>query len=355
MQASGQAIVTNADGSLVTNVALTFSATRQNTDAAVTWAVFDGAGTQHRTYSGLSFTTDAADLLAIINYPAAVGQPNTRFCTVKAACGSVSDFVTVWAVRNGENGAPGVSPFALDLGSAAIVLNATYAGVTKPGQLPRNVAVSVKQGTTDAIGAVAIGISTSTGIAASYANGVVSITTADADGYVEVSASQGGVNVVAPKRISISRSLDAPPPQTATGVTQRGYNGDPNNTSYLSGPSGKIVTVGVPANGVLPIEIYLEYSVLENQSFAFRTYAAAAKIVYRPVGSGAAWSDLISEVSGTIAQWSRSTQEYEQGELNYPSSVNLPGGQAFEFALMVRKHSGNGSAQYVDGFMRIGE
>ena len=259
------------------------------------------------------------------------------------------------SVRNGENGAPGVSPFALDLGSAAIVLNATYAGVTKPGQLPRNVAVSVKQGTTDAISAVAIGISTSTGIAASYANGVVSITTADADGYVEVSASQGGANVVAPKRISISRSLDAPPPQTATGVTQRGYNGDPNNTSYLSGPSGKIVTVGVPANGVLPIEIYLEYSVLENQSFAFRTYAAAAKIVYRPVGSGAAWSDLISEVSGTIAQWSRSTQEYEQGELNYPSSVNLPGGQAFEFALMVRKHSGNGSAQYVDGFMRIGE
>ncbi|WP_242115528.1 hypothetical protein [Sphingomonas lacusdianchii] len=261
----------------------------------------------------------------------------------------------VWSLSRGADGANGVSPFALDLGSAAIVLNATYAGVTKPGQLPRNVAVSVKQGTTDAIGAVAIGISTSTGIAASYANGVVSITTADADGYVEVSASQGGVNVVAPKRISISRSLDAPPPQTATGVTQRGYNGDPNNTSYLSGPSGKIVTVGVPANGVLPIEIYLEYSVLENQSFAFRTYAAAAKIVHRPVGSGAAWSDLISEVSGTIAQWSRSTQEYEQGELNYPSSVNLPGGQAFEFALMLRKHSGNGSAQYVDGFMRIGE
>ncbi|KQM36053.1 hypothetical protein [Sphingomonas sp. Leaf10] len=53
----------------------------------------------------------------------------------------------VWSLSRGADGANGVSPFALDLGSAAIVLNATYAGVTKPGQLPRNVAVSVKQGT----------------------------------------------------------------------------------------------------------------------------------------------------------------------------------------------------------------
>ncbi|MBD8677921.1 hypothetical protein [Sphingomonas sp. CFBP 13720] len=257
----------------------------------------------------------------------------------------------VWSLIRGDDG---TSPFALDLGSYVVVVNATYNGVTKAGQLPRNVAVSVKQGTTDMLGAVAIGVSTSSGIAASYGNGIVSITQINADGYVEVSATRDGINLVAPKRIAVSRNLDAPPPQTATGQTIKGANGNPDSTSFLAFPSGLIATVAVPASGQMPILVYADYSVVANYSVANQTYAAQFKVVYRPAGGGGAWSDLTPGISGTTASWSRSTEEYETGEASYSQNVSMPGGATFEFALMIRKLAGNAGAQGFDATMRIG-
>ncbi len=353
IQAGSSTIVTNADGSLVTNSNFLFSATRQNTGAGIEWRVFDGAGTAHRYYAGDTYLTDAADLLGIINYPGGIGQPNTRFCTVHATCAGVTDVVSVYAVKNGATGQSGTSPFALDLGSYAVNVNATYNGQTKPGQLPRNVSVSVKQGTSDAIGAVTIGVSTSPGIAATYANGALSVTDINADGYIEVSATQGGVPVVAPKRIAVSRTLDPAPPATNTGQTISGGTGNSASTSYPTAPSVSIATIQTPANGVMPVTIFAEYFAETATSGVDRTFSASFKVVYRPAGSGGAWSDLGPGAAGSLAVSSRLDDSYS-GTAEYSGSVTLAGNSAYEFAVLFRKSGGNSTASYVGITTRIG-
>ncbi len=415
INASAQVIVTDAVGNLTLNQAVTFSATRLNTSAPILWQVHDGSGIHHRNFGGDTYVTDFADLLAITNYPAAIGRSNTRFCTVSAICDGVVDSVTVITVFNGANGVSikgddgltaqvhtayansangqadfhlsdpvgrrylgiykdfvaadstdpaayawslikgedGTSPYALSLGSAALVLNATYAGVTKEGQLPRDVPVTVRQGSNDVTGALTIGVAASANIAASYAGGLLTVTAANADGYIDVTASVGST-VIDTKRLTISRKLDAQPPQTATGQSTTVGTGNPAATTYQAAPTTGIMTLQVPADGQMPVTLFGSYTtVRRGSSTAPQSYVLGMKMMYRAAGSGGAWSDLGGEYTGTAAYW-YSNGEGEPGDLYASFTASLTAGASYEFGMLIRKYGGDGNPGYVDRGARVG-
>lgn len=271
-----------------------------------------------------------------------------------AALIAVAEYAAAITGRPGEPGENGVSPYVLSVDTSALIVNATYLGETKGGQLPRRALVSVRQGATDVIADTDIVVTTSgAAIVATYAAGEVSIAQVDADGWVQVAASRGGEPIDS-VRIAVSRKLDAPPPATPTLVSTAAYTGDPQSTSYSAVPDAGIITVQADAAGSVGIEVYVEYLVAQLGT-TIRHYTMAGKVMYRPAGSGGTWSDLIGNTSGSPSSYAPATDEHEPGALSISQSAALSPNASYEFALLLRKSLGNGQAGYVTSFLSVGK
>ncbi|WP_230771129.1 hypothetical protein [Sphingomonas sp. Leaf4] len=246
-----------------------------------------------------------------------------------------------------------MSPYVLSVDTSAIIVNATYLGETKGGQLPRRVAVSVRQGAADVTGDVDVSVTaTTSAIDATYAAGVVTLSRIDGDGTVQVAASRAGVAIDS-VRISITRKLDAPPPPAPNRVSTEAYTGDANSTSYQAAPSYGIVTVKSGADGSLPVEIYVDYLVAQTGT-TFRSLTIGGKAMYRVAGSGGTWSDLVGDSSGTASTYLPGNGDHENGTFYVSQTPTLTPNTSYEVGLLLRKASGNGQLGYVSSLLTVG-
>lgn len=256
--------------------------------------------------------------------------------------------LTNWGEPVRISGTPGTSPYALALTTNTLTIEASYAGVTKSGQLPRTVGVQLVQGTTDVLAAAVITATPSSGaIAASYAGGAISVSQADAPGYIDVAATIGG-SAVASARIEVKRPLDAPPPQSQSSASQDVLQDIASSASYV----GAHVSVTLRANGSgqLIAQGGCSYTVAPPGT-GVRTWRAGASFAYRPA-SGGAWS-YTAEVAGLTAQ-SDPFNDPVAGTVAIGATTigGLTAGALYEVGLALRRSFGStpdGTGVSIDG------
>lgn len=238
----------------------------------------------------------------------------------------------------GAPGSDGTSPYMLALSNTAIIIQASATGVTKAGQVPRSIALSLVQGTSNVTGSAAIGLSpSSASIAASYSGGTISLTQADVSGYIDVTATVSSV-VVGTQRIQISRQLDpAPPASQTSGAAQ--VAASVSNTAH-PGIYGGSITLQANGSGQLACSGGGEYSVPDNPSL--RTFTMSGAFAYRPAGSST-WS-YTADVAGSAAS-NRPIGEAPSGSLTLSQTISgLASGAFYEVALSIRRSSGNSTS-----------
>jgi len=245
--------------------------------------------------------------------------------------------LTNWGKPVRISGTPGTSPYALALTTNTLTIEASYAGVTKSGQLPRTVGVQLVQGTTDVLAAAVITATPSSGaIAASYAGGAISVSQADAPGYIDVAATIGG-SAVASARIEVKRPLDAPPPQSQSSASQDVLQDIASSASYV----GAHVSVTLRANGSgqLIAQGGCNYTVASPGTGVW-SWRAGASFAYRSAGGGA-WS-YTSEVVGLTAQSVAESDPVAGSVSITPTTISgLSAGALYEVGLAVRKSFGS--------------
>lgn len=238
----------------------------------------------------------------------------------------------------GPAGNDGISPYMFALQTNSVAIQATYSGATKSGQLPRYVAASIKQGNADVTASASFTVTpSSTAIAATYSAGTITISQADASGYIDVTATIGATTI-GTLRIQITRQLDpAPPASQTSGSAQIG--GSFSNAAY-PGIYGNSITLAANASGQLICNGGGEYDVSGGASTM--SLRAGACFGYRAAGSST-WS-YTSEVIGTQALY-KATEDQSPGAVELSQTISgLTPGAFYEVILMIRRYTGSSGA-----------
>lgn len=257
----------------------------------------------------------------------------------------------IWSLIKGADGTPGspgppgANAIGVSLSTYLIPVQADYAGATKAGQVPRYATLTVESGGTNVTGSCSVSLSPTGGIAASYSGGTITITAADAAGYVDVGISYGGA-ALATQRLQVTRTLDNPPPasQTNGGDTFTGI-GLPTSTSY-SGPYFSTTVLKANASGQLIVSAYLSYTA-ETPATGSRSHRANISIAYRAAGGGA-WS-YFGDAAGSLAS-SPFNNDPSPGTASLSGTITgLTAAATYEFGMAIRKISGSAASPIGDG------
>lgn len=246
----------------------------------------------------------------------------------------------------GAPGAAGSSPIAVSLSATLIVVAATSANVTKANQLPRTSTVTVKQGDTDVTSSSTFALATSSDdITASVSGNTVSITGANSAGYVDVTATFGGVAQPA-KRIEIGRQADAPPPATGSSNGSGSVTQASLSASY-GAPADGYATVRANASGQIGFSCGATYYA-EQPFSGSRSYRPACAPAYRAAGGGS-WS-YGAETQGSLAT-SPSTSDPIAGSLSISGQVvsGLTPGAFYDIGPVLRKAAGSSQGPEISG------
>lgn len=254
-----------------------------------------------------------------------------------------------WSPPARISGADGTSPITLDQNISALYVSADYLGTVFDGQFPRTSKFTMREGTTDVSGATTWSIATANCTASIDGSGLLSVTAATNDGYVDVTGTYKGS--AQPRRITITLNRGAPPPQTPTqqsaqlnstapGATTFTQVGSLSITSdeagYIRGTAGASVRVPIP-----------------NQTNATRFYISEVKLAYRRAGTQDAFSDFSAGVVQLDQAYARGYPEPDQIDADLNINQTQATGtskELIELVLLMRKTSGTAqSAQLVNG------
>jgi|GEM_PF-3639030 len=261
---------------------------------------------------------------------------------VSSATADQTEFPTYTTGRqDGAQGIPGndgISPYMFVLNTNSVGIQATYSGATKSGQVPRYVTASIKQGTGDITGSASFTVTpSSSAIVATYSAGTVTISQADASGYIDVTATIGATTI-GTLRIQITRQLDpAPPASQSSGSALIG--GSFSNSSY-PGIYGNSTILAANGSGQLICNGGGEYDVSGGASTM--SMRAGACFGYRPAGSST-WS-YTAEVVGSTAI-NKATEDQSPGAVEVGQTIGgLTAGGFYEVILMIRRYTGSSGA-----------
>ena len=263
------------------------------------------------------------------------GRTYVGFYVDQTLADSATPGAYAWSLIKGTDGQSAIS---VTISTNSFVVQADSGGATKPSQLPKVVTLKVLLGSVDITAACSVTLAPTEGISGSYAAPNISITQADASGYIDVTVKHDTL-VAGTPRIGVTRQRDAPPPasQTSGGGL---INTSISATSY-SGPIGGTVILKANGSGQLACSGGGEYYA-DNFGAGNVTFAASATFAWRSAGGGA-WN-YPAEASGSNAV-STGGGEPNAGAVSVSQTLSglTPGG-AYEVGLALRKRTGTSGA-----------
>lgn len=210
----------------------------------------------------------------------------------------------------GSPGSPGVSPILFTLSAYSIDVAADSANITKTGALPKGAIISLKQGTTDLTPAsVSFAYSDGGGGAFAMSAGTLgtatplSLTTANAPGWVDVTVVYASVSYT--QRIAITRTQDPqlPPSQTSAYAPVYGGSGTGATTYDGSGILAPELVLAANGSGQIAASFSAEYYT-DTPGGSVRSLVVAARIEIAPQSTGVFTAPL-SESVGSMAFWDK--------------------------------------------------
>jgi hypothetical protein len=282
---------------------------------------------------------------------------STTVSTGKLYIGVYSDFTLAdstnpadytWTLvkgADGSTGAPGVSPILLTLSAYSIDVAADSANVTKTGALPKGAIISLKQGATDL---------TPAGVTFAYSDGgggafvmsagtlstttPLSLTTANAPGWVDVIVSYASVNYT--QRIAITRTQDpqSPPSQTSAYVSVYGGSSSGATTYDGTGILAPELVLAANGSGQIAASFSAEYYT-DTPPASVRSLTVGARIEIAPQSTGVFTAPL-SENIGSNASWDK--VDANPGVVSTGGTfTGLTAGAMYRMRVNTRKNSGS--------------
>lgn len=338
-----------ADGRFYIGVYTDFSEPDSGNYAAYTWSLQRGSnganGIQgppgangQPTYVHTAYANSADGSVNFsVDDPAGRAYLGVRSDFVVADSPNYADYT--WSLIKGADG------LTFDVSTSSITVQATSTGVTKDGELPRVIKGTVRRGQTDVTTSASFSFVSSTpsvAVGVPNSNGEAQVSTANQAGYIDVTATFGGVSL-GTKRIEVKRTLDAAPPQAAQQQSAKSSANVPAGAgSWPSTPNGGVVTIAAGGSG---------FKVEGGTSYSSQTVCNfEAKIGYRVAGSGA-WSDLGAVEPGEASTPAGNGDPASPGG-NYlqRQATGLPQGQPYDVGLFWRRTLGTNIATITTQF-----
>lgn len=251
-----------------------------------------------------------------------------------------------WSLIKGENG---VSPITVELSATSINIAATSGGQTKTGQLPKTSTMTVKRGNTVLTSGFSLDIQySSLAISASYANGVVSINQADANGWVDLVVTVAGESAIT-KRIAVSRTLDPTIPGSLSGANKSYNANSPASTTFATTPSTGTLIITTDANGRLVLSTNYDFTTAATTNQLIK-----AKGLFRLAGSGSAYSDF-GAAENAAAPANGDPSNGSTGEGGFVQTLTgLSANTQYEVGMVFARVSGTGStSSQVSGIFSV--
>jgi len=242
----------------------------------------------------------------------------------------------------GGPGNPGADAVLLTLSLETIIVAADSTGVTKAGALPRMSTLKVMAGSADVTGSSSISLAVSdSGIGASYGGGVVTVSTANVAGYIDVNAVYAGATFT--RRLTIVRQKDAAPPASQSSAAKQ-VSAVVLATTYNDSAASQSVILSAGSGGKFTAYFSAEYYLEGGSGSGNQFFTPAGKIQYRSPGGG--WNDMGAEVTGSQARVIGGSPE--PGTIGISQSVTgLSPNATYEVRVSFRKTSGGTGTQAV--------
>jgi hypothetical protein len=347
----------------------TFTAQKQNTTNTVAWTISDNLGNALTPATYLSATTGDTTTMTAANFSAAIAVNGATgvIVTGTVTADGISDKISIVKVASGAAGSNGTNGSAGAIGGAGaagtdgrgvtlsvnqMTIGATYANVVKTGQLPRTSKASFLSGSSDVSASTTWSIDTEAGCSGTTigSTGIITVNTVTGNGSVKIKGIYGGSTIYA--TVAITVTPDPAPPTTATSGTTQTIT--ISTTATYPTPTGGILTVKSDASGHIALALGLTYNTTQNGSS--NNSQLNGKFAYRLAGSGGAWTDLISAVSGSPAKYSYNSGEpiISGGSLSISATgTGLTASTAYEVAAICN-NTGFSTAISVNGSAVIG-
>lgn len=236
----------------------------------------------------------------------------------------------------------GVNGRALSVVSSTLNFLADYTGALKSGQVPRTNRAILTDGGVDrsADGSVTWSVPSGQQINCSVsidADGLTTVSAVTATGSYQVQGLFAGFAYKTSVEVVVS--ADPAPPSTSTGQTTSTITVSATS-SYPSTITAGILTVLSDASGNLTYNAGVTYDC--PHSGATKNAALQGKPVYRLAGSGAAWTDMATNVTGSAATWNPNgggpgEPSFGSGTLSMSGTASMPAANtAYEVAFIAR-------------------
>lgn len=176
-----------------------------------------------------------------------------------------------------------------------VTIQADHTGTVLSGQLPRNIAVTRYDGSTNVTTASAWSASTISG-GATYtigaATGIINLTALATGSVIEATSIYGGIS--RSRKITVVKNIADPPPSSSTSSAYDSSITETSSTSYGAANAG-ILTLTCGASGEVDLSAPLTMT-----TFDAGAHNAAGKWQYSAAGAGV-WSDVDTEIESDVA------------------------------------------------------
>jgi hypothetical protein len=252
-----------------------------------------------------------------------------------------------WSLIQGKDG---TSPITLDQNISAMYASADYLGNVDQGQFPRTSKFTMREGVTDVSAATTWSIASVNSSAMIDTSGLLSVTGATNDGYVDVTGTYKGS--VQTRRVTITLNRAAAPPQTPTQQTIQLAPNAPFNTTFTQVGS---LSITADANGIIRCLAGASIRVnIPNENNRVVYYRSEVKLAYRRAGTQDGFSDFQGGTVPVDEAWARGYPEPDQSDTDMGIAQTQGTGAAnelIEVVLYMRRISGAGTAKLFNGFL----
>lgn len=263
---------------------------------------------------------------------------------IEASFGELSDqLAAIQAAQAAADNAQDTADTATDLANAfmpdiaPVTVVADYTGTVLAGQLPRNIAATRFNGSTDVTTSSTWSATTVSG-SATYtigaSTGVLNLTALTATTTIEITSVHNGIS--RSRRVLITRSLQDPPPSSAMTSEYDSSIAETTSASYTTANAGPL-TLTCGASGEVELSAPLSTTTLESLG----TYHCYGKWQVSPAGAGT-WSDVDTEIMSNVA-----AENATEGSISVnQTATGLTASSDYDFQLLLRNDSGTATLYY---------
>jgi hypothetical protein len=231
-----------------------------------------------------------------VDTPIVAATWSTRWTEAYTAIAGYRAAITGRPGADGDDGAPGTDGYTVSLSTYVMRVALDAAGATKTGELPQGATVRVLRGATDVTAACAFSPSFSPSLAGSMSGAAVTLSTASADGTIDIAVTHAGVALQA-QRIKVTTQRDNAPP-SSVGIASGPLDATVGTTTY-DNPSAKSVVLQPNTSGAIRFFGGGSYAAATSGNTSI---TLAGKGQYRLVGT-TSWADMGAEVAGSQARY----------------------------------------------------